>query len=666
MGRKESKGHKQAQRVIDELNRALEKGDGKLALDRFLVLSDETRASWRAPIASLVGEGLEKDFRAQRWSDVMFWAARIRRDALLLDELDERRRLSARWALLWGSISSRQWVEASRHLDLLGRTLAAPWKEAIETLVLSEGRVAPEDMPSLEAVVSLTKLGQKPARRSTPKKAPASPASSEEVRPAMLVAYRTLPWPQFVETISQWTRVLEPSLAQPIRILAAELAVEQLLTEKRRRNATDPALFIATMTDQAGAPLELENTLSLALRLSTDSVDDENHELAPIAPLLAIAPVAARYERLQPILAVLFCGPVWCCETTIPVIAMLEAIARHLRSADLTLLGFLLVKVAETSVPPWLIAKLEELVRMPGELDRAIVGFESEEIRMVIDSVCEGASPELAADAIDAMWQDVPAKVSRELNLGLVRVLLDARARATRNTPVDAGPLMAALVKAIGRPLPDSFPWQRVLEDPSFGSMARVISGAALEQRGEPLPDSVRPLWHRFMRRAVPECVEMLDRGLAYAASEEEREEVLSVFVTANMRPTHWVGAWDEARRHKLARSAKALEGWIMNEWAHDAAAAGKGFMHAVQQAFPKAIRIKLANLLLSAVEKGKGALGSEVAEAMIMARVLLFGRDKKIQPKPNRPKYPANKKPGKPKAKKQNRADQQLLLGLS
>jgi len=664
VGRKASKANKQSQRVTDELSRALEKRNGKVALDRFLALSDETRTPWRAPIASLVREALERDFRAQRWSDVMFWAARVRRDPLLLEELDEPSRLGARWALLWGVISSHQWGEACHHLERLDETLAAPWKEALETLVLSEGRVAPENLPSLEALLEPTPPSGKPVERPAPARPLGPPGSREEVRTVVLVAYRTLSWPQFVQTMSQWTLSLDPSLAQPIRILAAELAVEQLLSEKRRRNATDPALFIARMTDQAGGPPELENTLSFALRLSSDDVSDENHELATIGPLLAIAPVAARYERLRPVLEVLFCGPVWCCETTLPVIATLEAIARHVRSADLTVLGFLLVKVAETSAPPWLIASLDALARMPGELNRTIVGLPSEEIRMMIDSVCERAPPELAADALDAMWKDVPAEISEELNRAFIRLLFGARARATPDGPVDAAALEAAIEKAFGKPLPDSFPWQMVLQDPSLRSMARVITGGASSQQSEPLPESVRPLWRRFMRRSVPESVDMLDSGLAYATSDEERKEVLSVFVAANKRAEQLVGAWGAAHRNKLALAAKALERWIMSEWVEDAPAAAKGFMVARRKAFPKTIQVKLSKLLLSAVEKGNAPLGSEVAEAMILARILLSGRDKEKQPKPTKPKNPT-RKPAKPRSREPNRTEQQLLPGL-
>lgn len=247
LAKADARRKKQLSRGKEALERGLRRGNVEQVLEALGMLPKEALAPRLAELRSLLVPALRADLRTQNAAAAKHWLAALQRDAELLERLgaadDEQV-----WSLLWASIKASNYTLAQRLWAPLRERVERQAPEAarsVDAFIESRGRPEPEAIVHLEDP-DLERLGFEPTRAAARSRIAPPPEQPEAAEQQLLELSVAQPWASFAASAERWLSSGAPELAARVAVVAAELAVLELLTGKSARASAslEPARLV--------------------------------------------------------------------------------------------------------------------------------------------------------------------------------------------------------------------------------------------------------------------------------------------------------------------------------------------------------------------------------------------------------------------------------------
>jgi hypothetical protein len=643
---RDSKEERRLKRAGEELQKGLSRGDLDRALPAFLVLPASEQGLHAARVAELVRRDVTSTYARRAWARLSQLAGYVERDERVVSAgAADDQILEARWALLWGRARSGDWQRARLHLDAVRPALArSPFLAPLSALVESKGapdaaacelmKRALADRPtSVDA-----RLGYDPGQRAEALEPISPPVNEEEVEPRLLAFFARTGWQGFAATAEAWARRADPKTERRIRILAAQLSVQELLMRAQRgpEHAAEPALFIAQACVQADAAQELEAELLLALRLATAALPkDEPVTREPARLYATVAKAALRSAALLPVVAGTTENTLFTVDARPFALDLLRLLLEHAFSASLWIKACAVWALPGQPgiLPPWLTQGLTRLLDIGDELRVALRRSVPRIMHLVVDAISQLFPLAITERALDELWDERSAEWSQVLARAFDNLLDRARQAATTGRSSNAA--LKDMVRSMFGDAGEEAEFQELWDSREGRYIRRVAEAELSGKEHEPLPSQVQPLWRRFKDRVLPFSVDALEMALANSASPREQQDAVERFAAGRDRAVKWLQAIKDAGGSGCRRAHRALLETMLTRYGQDAQALAEALLAAKDMGAPPEIMRVVAAALTDAAQ----VLSPDARKADLLARALLAAKiwDRRSATRPKR-----------------------------
>jgi hypothetical protein len=641
----------QQRRARSVVETALARGRIAEAADALLVLPREGRTWALEQVSHGMSAELLRNPSASDHGLAFAWLLRLEREPRFLPAGDDGPRV--RWVLLLAAVRAKQWARAQALLaELEPELAAAPLRARLAALIEARGEPTAKHFGDFDTDGDAARLGYDEVRMRVDYAPPASP---DDVERACLECFGCESWARFGEVVTGWlAQKPRPELARALGLCAGLLSHRELARRAENpRSALEVARFCALCSAAAGAPMELEPTLTLCLRVVARALQGEIRERAVVDAAQSVCSSAQSLPRLAPLLEPIALGPVYAGQQAIdaaerwfrsllaqrPSLELALGVTQLLLDReDLRTDGSLLKQA-----PEWLITAFEALLAEPVALraalsDVAAGGAATPAAQRAVELFAL-LPVTVVARALDLSWSASSDEPLREL-LATAAEDLVARMRSASapskqtRTPL---PILRAMAAELG---------MFELSDATDAELRHFLStprGRLLECELSDAPDEAVPLspvmramWQPLSARMLSYRPTLFAAAVELTSSTQERSAIVDQFWARRPTLLARLAAVRQATEETAEETVELLLEHLTRNLTLEQLDVARSVLWAERGGAPRPLRRRLCKLLHEAIARdGRPHDASEVTDAMRLADALVGSeRAKKAKPK--------------------------------
>ncbi len=619
----------------DDVAKGLKRNDAELAVAALLKLPVHERDAHLAAVGELFRAAVAEAHQRGDWSRLGFWVARVAKEERLGGDATSADAAKCWWALLWGAVRTKDLPRAAlawRHLEPQAQAQAPALGRLVGAFVESGATAVPAEAAPVAPRVD-PRLGHEPQSQRRPR--PPAPTSVSQVETAVLTLCAQHPWGVFAETMEAWCQKAPAELAAPLRVLGVRLGVRELLIRAEKHHAdVSPAVLVATLLRDAGAPLEVADDVLVAFRVVASSVGPEPLATEAAArPFCLLGAATARFPAHREIVSRAVEGQLFAKGAARSGLRLVETLLGATGGSATPSLA-LAVKALklwplvndEAFAPEWLAQAFARLSAERTALTRFLGDLDTKQRLAFFDAVGELLPAEVGEAIVDGAWDGSDGPVRHAL-----------------------GQLVADLVSHVNSDAITSARLRELTRDgpgPDFESFLEEVEDEF--ESAELCPKALK-LFERHEAQLLTLDREYLEMALEREQTLEDARKKVERFV-AGKGAVALVEAAATATNAGWTELGFEVESRLVRDYASDAKALAEAFHAAHRLGAPRMVLFRLSLALLKAYEAAP-ATGDSVVRAVEAARVVVTP---KIKPKKSATKKAkkskAKKKPSKPK----------------